>query len=87
MASAKTLAITPEELKSLIREAVRAEFDHVGLSVSEHDHVESAREDFRFMRRFRIATDKASGIIGKAVIGALAAMFIAAMIKGFSIGK
>jgi hypothetical protein len=83
----KTLTITPEELEALVRKAVRAEFDHVGLTVSEHDHVESAREDFRFMRRFRIATDKASGIIGKAVIGAIAAVFIAAMIKGFSISK
>ena len=80
-----TIAMTPDELRDLIRESVRAELDHVGLMVEDADHVTEAREDFRFMRRLRLAIDKASGIVGKLIVTSIVVAVLAALVKGLSL--
>ncbi len=77
--------LSRDELKQLMREAVREEFDHVGISVGETDHVLAAREDFRWLRKTRMAFDKSAGIIGKVVLTALAGLIIAAVLKGMNL--
>lgn len=46
-----------------------------------------AREDFRFVRRLRLAIDKTSGIVGKVVVTAVVAAVLAAIAKGFNVGR
>ncbi|CAM5194534.1 Haemolysin XhlA OS=Bosea thiooxidans OX=53254 GN=SAMN05660750_03308 PE=4 SV=1 [Bosea thiooxidans] len=82
-----TISMTRDELSQIIRTAVRAELDHIGLMVEEADHVSEAREDFRFVRRLRLAIDKTSGIVGKVIVTAIVAAVLAAIAKGFSIAR
>lgn len=63
-------AMTPEELKRLIREAVREEFHDAGLRV-DAEHQDAAREDFRFLRKMRNAFDGAAAKIGYTVLLAI----------------
>jgi hypothetical protein len=67
--------------------AAKRKLDHVGLTVEEADHVTEAREDFRFVRRLRLAIDKTSGIVGKVVVTAVVAAILAAIAKGFNVGR
>lgn len=80
-----TITMTRAELTEAMREAVRAEFERVGLIVEEAEHVAEAREDFRFMRRLRTAIDRAGGIVGKVIVTAIAAGVLALIVKGFNV--
>lgn len=64
--------LSAEQLTELIRRAVRDEFDAAGLRVSDSDDRDQAREDFRFLRRFRQFYDNTSRKVGGTVILAIA---------------
>lgn len=72
-------AFSPEQLAQLeavTRKAVREELADAGLRLDGPEHVDDAREDFRFLRRFRKGVDGTAAKIGWAVIAAfLGAVF------------
>ncbi|KQU96423.1 hypothetical protein [Devosia sp. Root105] len=61
---------TPEQV-SQIRTAFREELADAGLRLDDASHQDEAREDFRFLRRFRLRWDGAAAKIGNAVLAAL----------------
>jgi hypothetical protein len=68
-------AFTPIQLEQL-RQVFREEVADAGLRLDGPDHVDSAREDFRFMRKLRLFTEGTASKIGWAVIAALLSGFI-----------
>jgi len=66
--SEEILPLAREELKAVLREAIREELFAVGLRADEQAHVEAARRDFFFLRRLREATESAASRIGMAVM-------------------
>jgi hypothetical protein len=67
-------AFSPEQLAQLegvVRKAVREEMGDFGLRVDGPDHVDKAREDFRFIRKLRTAVDGLASKVGIAVIMAI----------------
>lgn len=66
-----------------LREAVSAAFANVGLRVDDGDHVDDAREDFRFMRRLRLLWNSAAGKVGTAVLLAVVGVVFAILGTGF----
>lgn len=75
------------QLRAVVREAVKEEFSDAGLRVDDPTHQDEAREDFRFMRRFRKGVDGVSSKIGMAVIMALAGGLIWLVIQGANFWK
>lgn len=79
-------AFTPAQLAQLetvIRRAVREEFDDAGLRVDDALHQDAAREDFRFLRRLRLSWDGAVGKVGNAVLIAIIGVGLAIASAGF----
>lgn len=64
----KLVSLGREELKAVIREAIRDELFAVGLRADEQAHVEAARRDFFFLRRLREATESTASRVGMAVM-------------------
>lgn len=62
------ITLSREELKALIKEAIREEFFDVGLRADEAEQVEEARRDFNFLRRLRKTIDASVAKIGWFVI-------------------
>lgn len=69
------LAFSEAQLAQL-RQVLREEFASAGLRLDGPDHVDSAREDFRFLRRLRQMVDGAAAKIGWAIIAAMVGGFI-----------
>jgi hypothetical protein len=63
-----------------IRTAFRQELAEAGLRLDEPEHQDAAREDFRFVRRLRLAWDGAVKKVGNAVL--LAIVGVVAVIFG-----
>jgi hypothetical protein len=61
-----------EQLRGLLRE----EFGNVGLRIDEDEHVDSAREDFRFLRRTRLKWDSAANRVGSIVLAAIVGLVL-----------
>jgi len=61
---------TPEQLAQL-RAAFREELAAAGLRIDEPQHVDDAREDFRFLRRLRLNYDSAAKKVGSSVLMAV----------------
>lgn len=78
-----TITISKADLKAIVKEAVREELHDVGLRMDEPQHVDEAREDFRFMRRLRKAVDSTASKIGTAIILALVGGLITLITLGF----
>lgn len=76
--------MTADELKSLIRDAVREEFRDAGLRVDAAEHQDEAREDFRFLRRMRNAFDGAAAKIGYTILVAVAGGVIWLVTQGLN---
>lgn len=68
-----------EQLRSVFRE----ELADAGLRIDGPEHVDDAREDFRFLRRLRQNWDGASKRVGNAVLGAIVAIALAIIGAGF----
>jgi len=62
------LEIGREELKALLREAIREEFFAIGLRADEETHVEEARRDFFFLRRLRLSAEGVASKVGMAIL-------------------
>lgn len=76
--------MTADELKSLIRDAVREEFRDAGLRVDAAEYQDEAREDFRFLRRMRNAFDGAAAKIGYTILVAVAGGVIWLVTQGLN---
>lgn len=72
---------TTEELESIVRKAVHAELELVGLRAEDQDARAEARADMNFLRRLRQSCDGIASKIGYvvllSVVGAVIAIFIA----------
>lgn len=66
-----TEQFSPEQLRQLetvVRKAVREEMGDAGLRLDDAEHQDKAREDFRFVRRVRLAAEGVAGKVGGAVL-------------------
>lgn len=72
---------TNEQLQQL-REVFREELGDAGLRIDGPDHVDEAREDFRFVRRLRKGVNGAASKVGMAVILAITSGVIWIVIQG-----
>jgi tellurite resistance protein len=64
----ETITVSKEELRELVKEAVKDAFGDVGLRADKPEQVDEAREDFRFIRLLRKSTYGAASTVGVAVI-------------------
>lgn len=60
-----------QQIEAVVRLAVREEISDAGLRLDGPDNVDSAREDFRFVRKLRLFTEATASKIGWVVIGAV----------------
>ncbi len=63
---------SPEQLEQL-RNLFREELADAGLRIDGPEHVDLAREDFRFLRRLRVGTQGTAAKVGWVVIAAILA--------------
>lgn len=75
------------QIEGVVRKAVREEMGDFGLRVDGPDHVDEAREDFRFTRRFRKFVEGISSKVGAAVILALVGGAIWLLTAGLNMWK
>lgn len=68
-----------EQLRSIFRE----ELADAGLRIDGPEHVDDAREDFRFLRRLRLNWDGSAKRVGNAVLGAVVTLMLAIIGAGF----
>ena len=73
MAEEMSITITREDLRVMIRDAVRDAFSDVGIHHEDAETLEYARADFRFVRNLRKGIEGAQSKIGAAVITAVVA--------------
>lgn len=66
-----------------LREAVREAFGDIGLRIDDADHVDDAREDLRFLRRFRESWDGAARKVGTTVLVAAVSVGLTIVGAGF----
>jgi hypothetical protein len=79
------ITVSRDELRALIREAVREELAAVGMRTDDADHSEAVREDLRFARRLRLAMDGFASKIGMAVITVIVAGVSLVMWEGWKL--
>lgn len=79
--------MTADELKAIVRAAVREELSAVGMRVDEPEHQDEVREDLRFIRKMRKAFDGAASKIGYTILTALAGGVIWLMVQGANFWK
>jgi len=79
--------MTADELELLIRKTFREELDRAGLRLDAPEHQDAAREDFRFIRRMRLAFDGAASKIGYAILTAFVGGFIWLIVQGANLWK
>lgn len=77
---------TPEQLAQL-RQALREELAEAGLRVDGPDHVDEAREDFRFVRKMRKAVEGIAAKIGWSVIAAVVGAVLWLVTNGLNFWK
>jgi hypothetical protein len=75
-------AFSQAQLEQL-RQVFREELADAGLRLDGPDHVDEAREDFRFVRRFRLTFEGASKKVGSAVLFGIIAVAGAIVSLGF----
>lgn len=73
---------SPEQLAQ-IRTAMREELADAGLRLDGAEQQDEAREDFRFLRRFRLAWDGSTRKVGTAVLTALIGVALIIFGSGF----
>lgn len=62
------ITVSRDELRALIREAVRDELAAVGMRTDDANQTEAVREDLRFARRMRLSVESFAARVGMAVI-------------------
>lgn len=79
-------AFSPEQLNQL-RSVFREELADAGLRIDGPQHVDDAREDFRFLRRLRKGVDGTAAKIGWTVIAAVVGALIWLVTNGLNFWK
>jgi hypothetical protein len=69
------------------RSAVREELADAGLRIDGPEHVDDAREDFRFLRKLRKGIDGTSSKVGMAIIAAIVGVIIWLVNSGLTFWK
>lgn len=82
MSARRVASMTEDEMIKVIRAAVRAEFSAAGMRVDAPADVDSAREDFRFLRKFRLWFEGSSSKVGGAIILAVVSGIVWLMVIG-----
>lgn len=77
--------LTADEIETIVRHAVRDEFEAVGLRVHDSDHQDEVRSDFSFLRRLRKGVEGTSSKVGTAIIMALVSGIIYLLVSGLQI--
>jgi hypothetical protein len=77
------ITISRDELRALIKEAVREELSAVGLRTDDANQTEATREDIRFARRLRLAMEGFASKVGMAVITVIVSAVAIVMWKGW----
>ncbi|WP_210482812.1 hypothetical protein [Microvirga antarctica] len=72
-----------DDLRDIVRAAVREELYAVGLRADEPAHVDEAREDFRFVRRWRKAMESAASKVGMTVLVLVVGGAVSVVVLGF----
>lgn len=72
-----------EEQLDQLRQLFREELANAGLRIDEPEHQDAAREDFRFLRRLRLAWDAAGQRVGNAVLLAFVGVLATIIGLGF----
>jgi len=89
MSGTQVITMSRDELEELIEaaceKAVQKAFHDLGLRSDEPEMIDEAREDFRFIRRWRKAFDGAAAKVGGAVILAVMAGVLGILWLGFQI--
>lgn len=75
---------TPEQLAQL-RAVFREELGDAGLRIDGPDHVDAAREDFRWLRKMRMAVEGTASKVGMAVILAVTSGILYLIVQGFKL--
>jgi hypothetical protein len=79
------LSISKDELSQMMEKAVQRGLADAGLYLEDSDDRKEAREDFRFLRRWRRAADGAASKIGYAVITILTGGLLIALWVGIKV--
>jgi hypothetical protein len=79
------ITVSRDELRALIREAVREELLAVGMRLDDADQQEAVRDDLRFARRMRKSVEGAASRIGMTVLAALIGGVLLALWEGFKL--
>lgn len=82
-AMTRHLSVDPDELKRIVKEAIREELSAAGLRIDEPEHQFEAREDFRFLRNIRQALAGISSKVGAAVILSIVSGLLWLLWNGF----
>lgn len=77
------VTISREELRQIVRDAVREAFDDVGLQVEDKDDIKEARRDFDFIRSLRRNVTGIANKVGMAIVLSLVGGFITIVTFGF----
>lgn len=62
------LSISKEELREMMERAVQRGLEDAGLYIEDAKQREAARDDFRFLRRLRLAADGVAAKVGYTVL-------------------
>jgi hypothetical protein len=79
------ITVSRDELRALIREAVREELLAVGMRLDDADQQEAVRDDLRFARRMRKSVEGTASRIGMTVLAALIGGVLLALWEGFKL--
>jgi Na+-transporting NADH:ubiquinone oxidoreductase subunit NqrD len=74
-----------EELEAIVRQAVHAELELVGLRAENQDARAEARADMNFLRRLRQSCDGVASKIGYAVLMLVVGSVLAIFVAGFKV--
>jgi hypothetical protein len=74
--------IDKDELAEIVGATVRRELEAAGLVIHDADHRADAREDFAFLRKYRLRFDRMANIIGKTILGAIITGMLALVFAG-----
>lgn len=84
MNTQRVSTMTADEIAAIVRQAVREEFDRVGLRVDDTSHQDEARRDFMFLRALRKSTYGAASKVGLAITLSIASGIIWLLITGLN---
>jgi hypothetical protein len=79
------ITVSRDELRALIREAVREELLAVGMRLDDADQQEAVRDDLRFARRMRKSVEGTASRIGMTILAAMIGGVLLAFWEGLKL--